>query len=101
MEQTGESLLVKGIDPGITLLANSTSKVTLSTSKGIGSILTHIGIPNFILFIIDALIVIYLFLMHYQFQKLPFLFPKQQCNNQCCNNMMHPSDEFKYIFGEL
>ena len=83
LEKTGESIfntIVNGVDRSITVLANSTSQVISSTSKGISSILEQIGIPNFILYIINALIITYLVLMRCQNQRLAFLFPKHKCN---------------------
>ena len=79
IESKGESLfkfVTNTAFTGIKVLANSTEGIIDSSANGIGKIFKSIGLSNFILYILNFLIIIYLILMRFAGNKLKILFHK-------------------------
>ena len=76
---TGSTLihsLADGFAVGTKAVTNGTVSLITAGAGGISSILEGLGsISNFVLFLLVGLIIFYLFLMRFQGERLPFLFP--------------------------
>ena len=74
VEGAGTSLF-KAVITGIKTIGNTTEGLIHTSAKGIATVLSSIGLPNLILYIINFLIIAYLVLMRLQPNRLKFLFP--------------------------
>ena len=69
--------LADGFAIGTNAVSNGTVSLITASAGGISSILKGIGgISNFILFLLNGMIILYLFLMRFHGERMPFLFPQ-------------------------
>ena len=84
IESKGESLfklVTNTVFTGVKVITNSTEGIIDSSANGIKKIFKSIGLSNFILYIVNFLIIIYLILMRFAGNRLKFLFDKPDLRN--------------------